>query len=1041
MSVRRGASAPQPLVGRRSLRLDEVLRAGQAHAIAVATGMPGSERNSSMFGGGGGSGQSQDTARGGTRASSFSFGRARVHPVPAFPRAPQPPRPTNVAKLRAELAALQKTVAERDEVTFEQAQRIFALREQLEGARASLSEQAAEQEAYRAALEVAQRELEEQLVQVQTGLEAALAALEEERRAGRISAEEAARMAATLRSEAESMRTERDAAQQLLKGFVAEAAAARKELRAREAELNDLRQNNEMLARQLAASREDNEELQRAFDVERHRLLTTHDKLQSQLASRVQELSGCERRCKDSEAKLAAEKARGDALQEREFELMGELADRDSELARKDAEIQALKKALQDCEEEMKTTNDRSAAHLKLIEEWKAKYQKAQDDLDEAKAEFDEAKAVAAMKQADYEKRLAGAMKKLNDCKKKLADAERRLQGAIEAGRKCEAGERAKDEKISALLARLGQVRAEVSKHQDAERAAKAALKASQDDSKKLKDDLSRSEARRGALETQAVADAATLAEADKDIADCKRKLEECERKLEECERKLEECEEELEECERKLEECEEELPNVVANGGDLKETMRLLVKAALELSGPSMDDRGIGPEVNRHQPIAMVESIVEAMLDILANGSEGQKVALSKELAQNDFFFATTWTRPVKSSKHAFAQRPNYINWNQALPIMYWRTLQNFLGSTDATDRLAYLDLANMSPGGGNDWISQNKPRDVTSLELQSEVLQQIVDGKAIATMEELVFVWNRAKDLERTPFYEKKHPQPAEEVKAVDAQRQILADALPLVNAVLTRYNASNEAPEEETRSFYDMRNDGNVEWTDWPRRDFKNRSFNTRTRRDVCLMLLNTATRGRNASLVEALSGFGLKPLLDVEMNDKKAPVKSILARMLLARNFDANELVEWLKSSLDTTRSRALDVLYSIMPEGRDRGTPPWDNYQTKFAAAGGISPLLSVLREDDPPSGQDHTHALVVLKLLKPLDVAEAGAVPVLIDVFRRVTVYDTSVKGSATDLVDNIKGAGDKRFADEIDAKLYKSRDEDGRYDYSFRGR
>ena len=458
--------------------------------------------------------------------------------MPAFPRAPQPPRPTNVAKLRAELAALQKTVAERDEVTFEQAQRIFALREQLEGARASLSEQAAEQEAYRAALEVAQRELEEQLVQVQTGLEAALAALEEERRAGRISAEEAARMAATLRSEAESMRTERDAAQQLLKGFVAEAAAARKELRAREAELNDLRQNNEMLARQLAASREDNEELQRAFDVERHRLLTTHDKLQSQLASRVQELSGCERRCKDSEAKLAAEKARGDALQEREFELMGELADRDSELARKDAEIQALKKALQDCEEEMKTTNDRSAAHLKLIEEWKAKYQKAQDDLDEAKAEFDEAKAVAAMKQADYEKRLAGAMKKLNDCKNKLADAERRLQGAIEAGRKCEARERAKDEKISALLARLGQVRAEVSKHQDAERAAKAALKASQDDSKKLKDDLSRSEARRGALETQAVADAATLAEADKDIADCKRKLEDCERKLEECERR-----------------------------------------------------------------------------------------------------------------------------------------------------------------------------------------------------------------------------------------------------------------------------------------------------------------------------------------------------------------------------------------------------------------------------------------------------------------------------------------------------------------------
>ena len=35
MSVRRGASAPQPLVGRRSARLDEVLRAGQAHAIAT----------------------------------------------------------------------------------------------------------------------------------------------------------------------------------------------------------------------------------------------------------------------------------------------------------------------------------------------------------------------------------------------------------------------------------------------------------------------------------------------------------------------------------------------------------------------------------------------------------------------------------------------------------------------------------------------------------------------------------------------------------------------------------------------------------------------------------------------------------------------------------------------------------------------------------------------------------------------------------------------------------------------------------------------
>ena len=119
-------------------------------------------------------------------------------------------------------------------------------------------------------------------------------------------------------------------------------------------------------------------------------------------------------------------------------------------------------------------------------------------------------------------------------------------------------------------------------------------------------------------------------------------------------------------------------MPKAVANGGDLKETMRLLVKAALELSGPSTDDRGVGHlEMNRSQPKAMVESIVAAMLDILANGSEGQKVALSKEMAQNDFFFATTWTSQVSRSRHSFAQRPNYIDWSQALPSMYWLTLQ----------------------------------------------------------------------------------------------------------------------------------------------------------------------------------------------------------------------------------------------------------------------------------------------------------------------------------------------------------------------------
>jgi len=43
MSVRRGASAPQPLVGRRSSsRLDEVLRAG--HARSGGTAVPGSDR-------------------------------------------------------------------------------------------------------------------------------------------------------------------------------------------------------------------------------------------------------------------------------------------------------------------------------------------------------------------------------------------------------------------------------------------------------------------------------------------------------------------------------------------------------------------------------------------------------------------------------------------------------------------------------------------------------------------------------------------------------------------------------------------------------------------------------------------------------------------------------------------------------------------------------------------------------------------------------------------------------------------------------------
>ena len=354
--------------------------------VAAVGAPPGSERGSSLSGGGGGSNRPQDTARGGTRGSSFSFGRVTIRQVPTLPRAPSRPGPTNMVRLRSDLTVLQTTVAEAEQVTFEDAQKIFTLREQLDVARASLSERVADHEAYRVALEAAQRELQEQVAQVERGHAEALALLEAERRAGRISAEEANRIAATLQSEADAMREERDAARELLVSAAKDANGARNELRAREAELNDLRQTNEALARKLAASREDNEELQRAFDVERNRLLLAHDKLQSQLTSRTQELSGCKRRCKDSDAKLAAEKARGDAIQDREFELMGELAERDSELARKDVEIKAVKKALQDCEEEL----------VMAVSGLRGEREQHEDDADYGD-EYEESRSLVAM--------------------------------------------------------------------------------------------------------------------------------------------------------------------------------------------------------------------------------------------------------------------------------------------------------------------------------------------------------------------------------------------------------------------------------------------------------------------------------------------------------------------------------------------------------------------------------------------------------------------------------------------------------------------
>jgi len=358
--------------------------------VAAVGAPPGSERGSSLSGGGGGSNRPQDTARGGTRGSSFSFGRVTIRQVPTLPRAPSRPGPTNMVRLRSDLTVLQTTVAEAEQVTFEDAQKIFTLREQLDVARASLSERVADNEAYRVALQAAQRELLEQVAQVEKGHAAALALLEAERRAGRISAEEANRIAATLQSEADAMCEERDAARELLVSASLAANATRNNLSARETELNDLRQNNEalarQLARQLAASRENNEELQRVFDVEVNRLLLAHEKLESQLTNRTQELSGCVRRCKDSDAKLAAEKARGDAIPDREIELMGELAERDSELARKDVEIKAVKKALQDCEEEL----------VMAVSGLRGEREQHEDDADYGD-EYEESRSLVAM--------------------------------------------------------------------------------------------------------------------------------------------------------------------------------------------------------------------------------------------------------------------------------------------------------------------------------------------------------------------------------------------------------------------------------------------------------------------------------------------------------------------------------------------------------------------------------------------------------------------------------------------------------------------
>jgi DNA repair exonuclease SbcCD ATPase subunit len=351
MSLRAATSRQVPRVGRLASRLDEVLRAGQIRWSATGA----REGDGSNVG---------DQANPFRSHGGHSFGPPVVAPVPTLPAPPPSPPPAvaDMAGLNVELRQFRDLLEQQVALTAAQARRVFQLREQIEIAHADMAKREAEHGVYARALESAQRELQEQLRQVDEQLTGALASLDEERRVGRVSAEDHAKVAAQLRSEAENLRSERSAARELLQEALAGEVAARRARGNLQAEFNALQRSHDAVVAMLESQRSENAELQETFDNERERLRAQQAALSSALESAKAERDGCEERLRQAEEELEACRSRADSSDDEEWELRSMVSDRDAELAQKNAKVQELK-------EQIRNMVDYNKQRAKLEEE------------------------------------------------------------------------------------------------------------------------------------------------------------------------------------------------------------------------------------------------------------------------------------------------------------------------------------------------------------------------------------------------------------------------------------------------------------------------------------------------------------------------------------------------------------------------------------------------------------------------------------------------------------------------------------------------
>ena len=398
------------------MRLDEVLRAGQAHLVLKI----GSLGDGSNVG---------DRASPFSSQEGYSFGPP-VPPVPTLPPQPTAVSPeVNMAGLNGELREL---LQEQVFLTAAQARRVFQLREQLETAHASIAEQEATHNVYKKRLEAAQRELERQLHQVDQRLTEALASLEEARRSGRVKEEHVAKQEAELRSEAKAMREERNAARERFREALEKESAEKRLRGALQTQLDALQQKHAEVVAKLETQRDENAELQGAIDAERARLLSRQYELTDELEDAKAERDGCEARLRQVQGELQAHRSSVNLKGDMEMELLMRVSERDAKLIQKGEEIQTLESQLQECKEKMDDMIEHNRLRFersrKQVDEVAKDRNAMQLQIDALKSDLELYDKALAKAEKEKEERIAYGAKRQEELLLENQDLENRLR-------------------------------------------------------------------------------------------------------------------------------------------------------------------------------------------------------------------------------------------------------------------------------------------------------------------------------------------------------------------------------------------------------------------------------------------------------------------------------------------------------------------------------------------------------------------------------------------------------------------------------------